>query len=39
MDENAPDVMKEIVRQERSFYEANGVGNGMALSYNTPFCP
>jgi len=32
MDENAPDVMKEIVRQERSFYEANGVGNGMALS-------
>ncbi|HPG20343.1 MAG TPA: hypothetical protein PLG58_07115, partial [Flexilinea sp.] len=39
MDENAPDVMKEIVRQERSFYEANGVGNGMALSYNHTILP
>ena len=39
MDENAPDVMEKIVQQERSFYETNGVGNGMALSYNHTILP
>ncbi len=39
MDESAPDVMAAIVSQEREFYAANGVGNGMAQSYNHTILP
>ena len=39
MDENAPEVMASIVQQERDYYLAHGVGNGMAQSYNHTILP
>ncbi len=34
-----PDVLNEIVRQEREFFQTHGVGNGMAQSYNHSILP